>query len=85
MENVIWLAIKNGMDGLFGNNQLMEDANLPLWLQGSTSSPWSGLGGGWEIDSSPRLGLETILGLLDYSLTYIGLHTRLWVQSLYTT
>ena len=36
------------------------------------------------MESSPRLGLETILGLLGQSLTCIGLHIRLWLQSLDT-
>ena len=37
MENVIWLAIKNGIDSalpaLVGYGQLVEEANLPLWLK----------------------------------------------------
>ena len=31
------------------------------------------------IESPPRLGLRTILGLLGQSLTYMGPRTRLWV------
>ena len=31
------------------------------------------------MESPPRLGLGTILGPLDQSLTYMGQHTRLWV------
>ena len=41
-------------------------------------------GEGWKMKSPPRLGLGTILGLLGQSFTCIGLHTRLWVQSLGT-
>ena len=32
--------------------------------------------GGEKTKSSPRLGLGTILGLLDQSHTYVGLHTK---------
>ena len=34
------------------------------------------------MESPPKLGLGTMLGLLGQSLTCIGLHTRLWVQNL---
>ena len=37
------------------------------------------------MESPPRLGLKTILGVLGQSLTYMGPRTRLWVQSLGTT
>ena len=36
------------------------------------------------MESLPRLGLGTTLGVLGHSLTYIGLHTRLRVRSLGT-
>ena len=46
------------------------------------STPW--LSGLWQrkVESPPKLGLGTILGLLGQSLTYMDPHTRLWVQSL---
>ena len=38
--------------------------------------------GGEKVEAPPILGLRTILGLLSQSLTYMGSHIRLWVQSL---
>ena len=38
--------------------------------------------GGQKMELPTRLGLGTILGLLGQSLTYMGLHTRLWVRIL---
>ena len=54
--------------------------NTVVGTKESTSRP---SGPRWrKLESSPRLGLRTILGLLGQSLTYIGSRTRLWVQSL---
>ena len=44
------------------------------------SGPWRR-----KMESPTRLGLGTILGLLGQSLICMGLHTKLWVQSLGTT
>ena len=63
-------------------------AQAPLmsgFLMRSTPWPWSGLGGRWKVELPCKFGLGTKLGLLVHSLTCIGLHTRLWVQSLGTT
>ena len=34
------------------------------------------------MESPPKLGLETVLGLLSQSLTHMGPLTKLWVRSL---
>ena len=34
------------------------------------------------MESPPRLGLGTVLGLLSQSLTHVGPLTKLWVRSL---
>jgi len=41
-------------------------------------------GGCGLIESPPRLGLGTILGILGQSLTHMGPHTKLWVRNLGT-
>ena len=39
-------------------------------------------GEGRKMELPPRLGLETILGLLGHSLTYIGVDTRFCTHNL---
>ena len=57
---------------------------IPKGVGAKESTPWPS--GPWrrKVESPPKLGLGTILGLLDQSLTYMGPHTRLQVQNLGT-